>query len=94
MDRQGTSAEPCGNRTLTRRPWRRVMKFVPPRSRSTDRLARSVLATDYIATERARVEAKDFISPVRNMYASSMELSKRWADQFRSFWGLPSDFAF
>jgi len=59
-----------------------------------NRLARSVFAADYIAAERARVQARDFISPVRNMYASSMKLSKRWADHFRSFWGLPSNFAF
>ena len=58
------------------------------------RLARSVFAEDYIAGQRARVLAEDFISPVRNMYASSMKLSKRWADRFRSFWGLPDDFSF
>ncbi len=58
------------------------------------RLARSIFAADYVAEQRARVEAKDFIAPVRNMYASSMKLSTRWADHFRSFWGLPDTFAF
>ena len=49
------------------------------------RLARSVFTKDYIAQQRGRVEAKDFIAPVRNMYASSMKLSARWAKLFRSF---------
>ena len=58
------------------------------------RLDRSVFAKEYVAKERGRVEAKDFITPVRTMYASSMKLSPRWARQFRAFWSLAEDFAF
>lgn len=58
------------------------------------RLDHSIFAKDYVAKERKRVEAKDFITPVKNMYASSMRLSPRWAKHFRSFWGLSDDFAF
>lgn len=58
------------------------------------RLARAFDARDYVARERERVVAKDFIRPVRAMYASSMKLSDRWAAHFRRFWGLADDFAF
>jgi N-methylhydantoinase B/acetone carboxylase alpha subunit len=58
------------------------------------RLDRSVFAKDYIASQREQVQAKDFIPPVRAMYASSMKLSSRWARQYRTFWGLSEDFTF
>lgn len=58
------------------------------------RLERAVDAADYVARERDRVLSKDFIAPVRAMYASSMKLSDRWARHFRTFWSLPNDFAF
>lgn len=57
------------------------------------RLALAIDASDYIEQQRARVLAGDFIEPVRDMYASSMQLSERWAAHFRSFWNLPDDFA-
>jgi hypothetical protein len=40
------------------------------------------------------VLAKDFIYPVTDMYRDSMELSERWAGEFREFWDLPEDFGF
>lgn len=58
------------------------------------RLARAADAKTYVAKERERVLAKDFIAPVRTMYASSMKLSDRWTKHFRSFWDLPDDFVF
>ncbi len=58
------------------------------------RLERAVDARDYVAAQRERVLEKDFIAPVRAMYASSMKLSDRWARHFRTFWSLPDDFAF
>lgn len=64
------------------------------KAKRKERLDRSVFAKEYVAKERERVEAKDFITPVRTMYASSMKLSPRWARQFRAFWSLAEDFAF
>jgi N-methylhydantoinase B/acetone carboxylase alpha subunit len=61
---------------------------------------RSVPVREWMTTERERILGSgagfdlDFIEPVRRMYAESMRLSPRWAEQFRSFWRLPGDFVF
>jgi hypothetical protein len=44
--------------------------------------------------ERERLIAGDLIEPVKRMYAESLRLSERWAQEFRRFWGLPDDFDF
>jgi hypothetical protein len=31
---------------------------------------------------------------VTDMYRESMELSEKWAREFRGFWDLPEDFTF
>jgi N-methylhydantoinase B/oxoprolinase/acetone carboxylase alpha subunit len=54
-----------------------------------ERLARSVPVTEWIAHERKRVQDGEWIEPVRDMYRSSMSLSKRWAEKYRNFWALP-----
>mgnify|MGYP001167349726 CR=1 FL=1 len=54
-----------------------------------ERLARSVPVSEWIAGEKARVEARDLIEPVRKMYGESIRLSKDWGKEFRSFWSLP-----
>jgi len=45
-----------------------------------------------IGEDRERVQAGDFIEPVKRMYAESMRLSERWAREFREFWDLPEGF--
>ncbi|MCX7169573.1 MAG: hypothetical protein NTY41_04595 [Proteobacteria bacterium] len=55
------------------------------------RLARSVPVAEWIKQQQPRVKKGEYYSAVRNMYQSSMTLSKPWADKYRSFWGLPAD---
>ncbi|MCB0865890.1 MAG: hydantoinase B/oxoprolinase family protein [Solirubrobacterales bacterium] len=56
--------------------------------------------SEWMRTERERISASaggfegEFIEPVRRMYAESMRLSPKWAEQFRGFWDLPADFRF
>jgi N-methylhydantoinase B/acetone carboxylase alpha subunit len=52
----------------------------------------AVPVREWMAAERERVLAGDFIEPVRRMYAESLRLSQRWAAEFREFWDLPEDF--
>jgi acetone carboxylase alpha subunit len=59
-----------------------------------ERLRRARPVADWIASERRRVEARDFTPEVCKMYASAMRLSPRFAAEFRAFWSLPGDFAF
>ena len=55
------------------------------------RLARSVPVADWIKQQQPRVKNGEYYSAVRDMYQSSMSLSKPWADKYRKFWGLPAD---
>ena len=65
------------------------------RARKRDeRVAEAVPAREWMARERERVLAGDFIEPVTRMYAESMKLSERWADEFRAFWDLPAGFRY
>jgi acetone carboxylase, alpha subunit len=59
-----------------------------------ERVAQAIPARKWMARERQRVLAGDFIEPVKRMYAESMRLSERWADEFRTFWDLPDGFAY
>jgi hypothetical protein len=60
-----------------------------------ERAARAVPVRDWIAQERERrVLSRDVIEPVRNMYRSSMELSAKWAAQYRAFWNLDDEFIY
>jgi hypothetical protein len=59
-----------------------------------ERVAEAVPAREWMARERERVLAGDFIEPVTRMYAESMKLSERWADEFRAFWDLPAGFRY
>jgi hypothetical protein len=56
-----------------------------------ERLARSVPVEEWLKEQRQKVEQKDFIAPVSQMYSESMALSTSWAEQFRTFWNLPAD---
>jgi N-methylhydantoinase B/acetone carboxylase alpha subunit len=56
-----------------------------------ERLERSVPVEDWLKEQRQKVEQKDFIAPVSQMYSESIALSSSWAEQFRTFWNLPED---
>jgi acetone carboxylase alpha subunit len=56
------------------------------------RLKRAKSVAEWMANERKRVAAADFVPEVRRMYASAMQLSERFASEFRSFWRLKPDF--
>ena len=58
------------------------------------RLKKAIDTKDFLAKERERVLAKDFITPVYNMYKSSLSLSADWRKKFYEFWDLPEDFSF
>ena len=58
------------------------------------RLARAIPVRDWVATERERILAQEFVEPVKVMYAESMRLSPRWAAEYRGFWDLPEDFEY
>lgn len=55
------------------------------------RLARSIPVEEWLKQQKPRVLKADYIEPVRVMYRQSIELSKIWADKYRTFWGLPAD---
>ncbi|MGD9734391.1 MAG: hydantoinase B/oxoprolinase family protein [Solirubrobacterales bacterium] len=59
-----------------------------------ERGERAVPVSEWIAAERERVRKGEMIEPVREMYRSSMELSPRWAAEYREFWGLDEGFEF
>jgi hypothetical protein len=58
------------------------------------RAERAIPVSEWMEKTRERVLAKDFIYPVTDMYTESMELSEKWAGEFREFWDLPEDFSF
>ncbi len=58
------------------------------------RLARAIPVRDWVAAERERILAQEFVEPVKAMYAESMRLSPRWAAEYRGFWDLPEDFEY
>ena len=59
-----------------------------------ERMANAVPVGEWLAAERERVAAKAFAPEVRRMYAAAMDLSPRFAAEFRGFWDLPPDFGF
>ena len=58
------------------------------------RAQRSIPVREWLKKTRERVAKKDFISPVKEMYASSMGLSESWAKEYRRFWNLPENFTY
>lgn len=58
------------------------------------RKERSTPVAEWIEKTRKRIKDKKFIKPVREMYASSMGLSKPWAKEYLAFWNLPEDYTF
>lgn len=56
------------------------------------RLDKAVPVSDWIKSERERVVEKDFVPEVRNMYKDTLNLSEKFAEEFKEFWNLPADF--
>jgi N-methylhydantoinase B len=59
-----------------------------------ERGAKAVPVREWMRKERERILDRDMIEPAQVMYAESMRLSERWAQEFRSFWDLPDEFVF
>jgi N-methylhydantoinase B/acetone carboxylase alpha subunit len=54
----------------------------------------SVPVSEWLKKTREKVLNKDIISPLKNMYAQSMNLSESWAKEYRRFWDLPENFTY
>ena len=54
----------------------------------------SIPVSEWWEKARERVLKQDFIRPIQNMYAQSMNLSDSWAKEYRHFWDLPEKFAY
>ncbi|BCH06004.1 5-oxoprolinase [Mesorhizobium sp. 131-3-5] len=52
------------------------------------RLAQAKPVSEWIATERCRVEKADFAPEVKKMYASAIKLSSRFTREFSDFWNV------
>jgi N-methylhydantoinase B len=59
-----------------------------------ERARKAVPVREWMAGERRRILDREMIEPLQRMYAESMRLSERWAQEFREFWELPDDFDF
>jgi len=57
-----------------------------------ERRLRAIPVKQYLELERARVLARDFIEPVKQMYRESLQLSDNWRKEYREFWQLPETF--
>jgi acetone carboxylase, alpha subunit len=56
-----------------------------------ERLKRGVPTKQWIDKERKKILVKDASIQVRHMYASSFALSKKFTEEFKTFWSLPDD---
>lgn len=56
-----------------------------------DRLNRSNPVQKWMEVEKKKIIDEKAIEPVRNMYAQSFALSKKFTDEFKEFWNLPND---
>ena len=54
----------------------------------TNRLAKARPVSEWIASERGRVEKADFAPEVKKMYASAIKLSSRFTKDFSDFWNV------
>ncbi|MFB0563369.1 MAG: hydantoinase B/oxoprolinase family protein [Candidatus Lokiarchaeia archaeon] len=57
-----------------------------------ERKEKSLPFEEYWERERKKITEGKLSQPVRTMYAESLELSEKWAKEFREFWKLPDDF--
>lgn len=58
------------------------------------RRSRAIDFHEFFEMERQIVIEKNLIEPVKNMYRESMELSPKWAEEFKEYYSLPADFQF
>ena len=58
------------------------------------RKSRAIDFKEFLESERQIVFEKNLIEPIKNMYRESMELSPKWAEEFKEYYGLPEDFQF
>lgn len=58
------------------------------------RIREAIPVSEWIAQERERIEARDFVPEVCKMYSAAMSLSSRFAAELREFWDLPDGFSF
>ncbi len=59
------------------------------------RIERAIPFKDWWEKEREKVQAQEGMDPaVIRMWAGSMELSPKYAEELRRFWNLPEDFTF
>jgi len=57
-----------------------------------ERLAKSIPVKDFVEKERERILERNLPEAVKRSYREVMKLSKRWRDEFYTFWNLPEDF--
>jgi len=58
------------------------------------RKSRAIDFKVFFEMERQIVIEKNLIEPIKNMYRESMELSPKWAQEFKEYYGIPADFQF
>jgi N-methylhydantoinase B/acetone carboxylase alpha subunit len=59
-----------------------------------NRRSRAIDFKEFFEIERQIIIDKKLIEPIKNMYRESMELSPKWAEEFKAYYGLPADFQF
>jgi N-methylhydantoinase B/oxoprolinase/acetone carboxylase alpha subunit len=59
-----------------------------------ERRRKAVPTSEWIASQRERIERKDLAPRVVRMLRESFEMSDRWRSEYIEFWGLEDDFAF
>ena len=57
-----------------------------------ERREKSMTFEEFWEQERAKITENQLIKPVKLMYKESLELSDKWAKEFREFWKLPEKF--
>jgi acetone carboxylase, alpha subunit len=57
-----------------------------------ERLERAIPAAEYKGRIRERIVAGDLPKPAKALYADVLQVSEKFAAEFRSFWDLPEDF--
>jgi N-methylhydantoinase B/oxoprolinase/acetone carboxylase alpha subunit len=59
-----------------------------------ERLERAVPVAEWIETQRRKIQQKDFVHTVKDLYDDVFRISPRWAIEYREFWKLPEGFDF
>jgi acetone carboxylase alpha subunit len=59
-----------------------------------ERRRKAVPTSEWLASQRERIERKDLAPRVVRMLRESFEMSDRWRGEYIEFWGLADDFAF